>query len=294
MNRSCGVKKRNRLPLGVVIVIITVCLLAPGPRGGAALAGSGDDNLFVGATIMGVLGTAAIMYAIWENMPARRGQERLLNGEFYVGGYLGGAVTPSQDLRYSNGTILNGNGGGPSLTVRSNKFDAGVVVGLKLGYFFRSCPYLGLEGETNYNPSQVPRQRVSLNRVIGGSTQATMPHDDWVNWTLALHIVGRYGFLPDKEVPFGRLQPYAGIGPGFVVNYDEVDSAKNFSLDVMAGVRYMVLKNVSAFVEYKFSQLWDAEIESHAFQASDLTVVRGTAHLDYSSHKFVAGVAYHW
>jgi len=291
MNRSCGVIKRNRLLPGVVIVIITVCLLIPGPRG-AALASSSDDNLFVGATIMGVLGTAAILYAIWENTPARQGKERLLNGEFYVGGYLGGGITPSQDLRYSS-TLLNGIGGGPSVTVRDNNFDAGVVVGLKLGYFFRSVPYLGLEGETNYTPSRVPRQRVSMNRVIGGGSQATMPDNDWVNWTLALHIVARYGFLRDKEVPFGRLQPYVGIGPGLVINYEDVDSAKNFSLDLMTGVRYMLLKNVSAFVEYKFSQVWDAELESHAFQANGVTVF-GTARYDYSSHKFVAGLAYHW
>ncbi len=291
MNRSSGGNKRNRMPLGVVIAIITICFLTPGPQG-AALASSGDDNLAIGATIMGVLGTSAILYCIWENLPGRQGKERLLNGEFYVGGYLGGAITPSQDLRYAS-TLLNGAAGGPSVTVRNNKFDPGMVVGLKLGYFLHSVPYLGLEGETNYNPSPVPRQRVSLNRIIGGSSQATMPNDDWVNWTLALHIVGRYGFLPDKEVPFGRLQPYVGIGPGFVVNYEDVDSAKNFSLDVMAGVRYLLLKNISAFVEYKFSQVWDAEIESHAFQANGTTVV-GTARLDYSSHKFVAGLAYHF
>lgn len=286
MHLLWGEHQKRKL-LGRVVILVTIgCLLTPLPT--PVLASSSDDNLFIGATILGVLGTAAILYTIWENTPARQGKERLLNGEFYAGAYVGGAITPSQDLRY------NHDWGGSPFTVRNNKFDPGVVVGLKLGYFFRSCPYLGLEGETNYNPSQVPHQRVSLNRVIGGSSQATMPHDDWVNWTLALHIVARYGFLPDKEVPFGRLQPYVGIGPGFVINYDEVDSAKNFSLDVMGGVRYMLRKNVSAFVEYKFSQLWDAEIESHAFQANDLTVVRGTAHYDYSSHKFVAGLAYHW
>lgn len=293
MNRVYGKVKKNRMPLGIAIILVVIALITPGPQG-AALASSGDDHLVIGATILGVLATSLIGYGIYENLPSRQGKERLLNGEFYVGGYVGGAITPAQDLRYPDGTTLNGAAGGPRVTVRNNSFDPGVVVGLKLGYFFRSCPYLGLEGETNFNPSQVPRQRVALNRVIGGSSQATMPSDDWVNWTLALHIVGRYGFLPDKEVPFGRLQPYVGIGPGFVINYEEVDSAKNFSLDVMGGVRYMLRKNVSAFVEYKFSQLWDAEIEAHAFQANDLTVVRGTARLDYSSHKFVAGLAYHW
>lgn len=291
MKRVYSKVKQNRMPMAIAIILIAISLITPGPQS-AALASSGDDNLVIGATVLGVLGSAAILYAIWENMPARQGKERFLNGEFYAGGYVGGGITPSQDLRYS-GTLINGNPGGPSVTVRNNKFDAGVVVGLKLGYFFRSCPYLGLEGETNYTPSRVPRQRVTMSNIIGGGNQATMPHDDWVNWTLALHIVARYGFLKDNEVPFGRLQPYVGIGPGFVINYEDVDSAKNFSLDLMAGVRYMLTKHISAFVEYKFSQIWDAQIESHAFQANGQTVV-GTAHYDFSSHKFVACLAYHW
>jgi opacity protein-like surface antigen len=49
------------------------------------------------------------------------------------------------------------------------------------------------------------------------------------------------------------LQPYVGIGPAVIVLYEEVDSAKNFAIDVMAGVRYMFTNNISAFVEYKYN-----------------------------------------
>ena len=166
--------------------------------------------------------------------------------------------------------------------------------GLKLGYFTHTVPYLGLEVESMVNNSYVNRRTLSTSRPIQGFNQAAVPNDFWVNWTTALHIVGRYGFFPDKEVPFGRLQPYVGIGPAFIVLYEEVDSAKNFGIDVMAGLRYMFTKHIGAFVEYKFNHQWAVEIESHPFYLPNGTEGRGMATLDFDCHKVVAGVAYHW
>lgn len=291
-----GGSKISRALWGALILVITVCLSIPGPTPARA-GGSGDNNLTIGAWTLGVIGTSAILYGLWENSPSRQGKERLIPGEFYVGGYLGASLAPSQNLNFSDGvTVNNGvtltNQG--AVTAQNNKFAPAVVGGLKFGYFCHRYPNFGLEIETNYNRSPVRQQTLSLSRPVQGSTFGRFDHDNWVNWTMALHFVGRYGFLRDSEVPFGRLQPYVGIGPGLVVMYDEVDSAKNFAIDVMAGVRYMMLKNVSAFVEYKFSQQFNAEMEAHSFVAPDNSVVRGTATLDYTSHKVVVGVAYHF
>ena len=181
-----------------------------------------------------------------------------------------------------------------SATLFGNKFDTSLTGGVKLGYFFHSIPYLGLEAESSVNNSYVNRRSLSTSRPILGYSQAAVPNDFWINWTTALHIVGRYGFLPDQEVPFGRLQPYVGIGPAIIVLYEEVDSAKNFGIDVMAGVRYMFTKHIGAFVEYKYNHHWAAEIEAHPFYLPNGAEGRGTATLDFDCHKVVAGVAYHW
>jgi opacity protein-like surface antigen len=274
----------------IVALLIVGFLIMPTP----AAAASGDALFWTAMGIFSVFGASAIGYGAWEL--AHPDQPRYFNGEFYAGGYLGVALTPSQDLRYPDGfnlTAVRRTQQG-SITLRNNDFNDGLVGGLKLGYFFHSIPYLGLELDSGANHCSVSRTRLATNRIIQGSNSVTVPNDDWVNWTTALHIVGRYGFLPDGEVPFGHLQPYVGIGPAIVVLYEEVDSAKNFGMDVMAGVRYMITKHISTFFEYKFNYQWDVEIESHPFYLDNGAVGRGTTHFDFATHKVVAGFAYHW
>jgi opacity protein-like surface antigen len=289
-----GRSNRSKWGLGFVILLLTLGFLTPAPTPVLAL----NTNLAIGCTILGLLATPVIAYGVYENLPSRRGKERLLNGEFYAGGYLGAAFTPSQNLRYLDGFSLNNlvstpTNQGPA-TLFSNKFNNSLTGGVKLGYFTHTIPYLGLEVESGVNNSYVNRRTLSLNRPIQGFTQAAVPNDFWVNWTTALHIVGRYGFLPDKEVPFGRLQPYVGIGPAFIVLYEEVDSAKNFGIDVMGGVRYMFTKHISAFVEYKYNHQWGVEIQDHPFYLANGSVGRGVAFIDFDCHKVVMGMAYHW
>jgi opacity protein-like surface antigen len=287
-----GHSRRRKWGLKFVILLLTAAFLMPAPM--PALAASGDAVFWTGMGLFSLLGSTAIAYGIYE---LSRPEERLLNGEFYAGGFLGVAFTPSQDLRYDSLTINTG--GTPttrdgSVTLFNNKFNNSLTGGVKLGYFFHSIPYLGLEGESSVNNSYVRRRTRSLSRPVQGFSQAAVPNDFWINWTTALHIVGRYGFFPDQEVPFGRLQPYVGIGPAVIVLYEEVDSAKNFGIDVMAGLRYMFTKHIAAFVEYKYNRHWAAEIEAHPFYLPNGTEGRGTATLDFDVHKVVAGVSYHW
>jgi len=255
-----------------------------------------NTDLAIGCTILGLLATPMIAYGVYENLPSRRGQERLLNGEFYAGGFLGVAFTPSQNLQFLDGVVLNQgvNGKAGRVTLYNNQFANSLAGGVKFGYFTHTIPYLGLEVESGVNNSYVNRRTLSLSPPIQGATTGTVPNDFWIDWTTALHIVGRYGFLPNQEVPFGRLQPYVGIGPCFSVVYEEVDSAKNFGIDVMAGLRYMITQHISAFVEYKFNYQWAIEIETHPFYLPNGTEGRGMATLDFATHRVVMGLTYHW
>ncbi len=275
-------------------VFLAVVFLMPAPQPARAL----NADLAIGCTILGLLATPVIGYGVWRSLPQNRDHEGYFNGDWYAGGFLGAAFTPSQNLKYPDGFSLNNGVTRPTsqgpATLFGNKFDTSLVGGLKLGYFFHTIPYLGLEVESMVNNSAVGRQHLSTNRPINGATQVTVPNDMWVNWTTALHIVGRYGFLPDEAVPFGRLQPYVGLGPAFIVLYDDLDSAKNFGIDTMAGVRYMITRHIATFMEYKFNYQWDVEMEAHRFYLPDGTIGRGTAHLDFATHKIVFGLEYFW
>jgi len=64
-------------------------------------------------------------------------------------------------------------------------------------------------------------------------------------------LMAHYPFLPDSEVPAGRLNPYVAVGPGILFSGVDVgkglggSSAVNVALVVEAGIRFMCLKNVS-------------------------------------------------
>jgi opacity protein-like surface antigen len=268
-------------------------LLLPGPT---RAADETNNVLYVGVGVVGLLAATAIGYGLYETK-MRPDQPRLLDGEFYGGAYLGASFAPSQDLSYNNGATFN-NGitrtSSQKFKVLNNSFTTGVMGGLKFGYFFKSIPYLGLEGETNVSPNRVRAQARSVSPAVLGSSRVIMPAKDWINWTSALHLVGRYGFFKDSEVPFGRLQPYVGIGPAVVAMYDQEDSAKNFAIDAMAGIRFMMLKNVSAFVEYKYNHQFSPEMEGHQVVVNNFSG-QGTATLSgYDLHRVIFGVTYHW
>ena len=270
--------------------VIALCLTAMLAWEQPAMASSGDTLVVTAVPAAAVIGTAAAGYLYYKNRysqpPGTKGSLGYRGpGEFFVGGFLGGSFIQDATWDYR---------GRLSTKAADMKIDPGITGGIKLGYFFESAPYFGIEAEGSIGNQTQPAQSVRLNPPLLGATAGRVNEQSLLVWTMAFHFLARYGFMPSPEVPFGHLQPYVGLGPGLVVLYAEADSAKNFSLEVEAGLRYMFSRNVGMFVAYKFSQQWQVELESQQLFFANTGTTAPTAAFDFTRHQVVVGLSYHF
>ncbi len=180
--------------------------------------------------------------------------------EMYVEGYIGGAAAANFTSSESH---INA-GISPSVI-------GGVKVGtwfVKEGFAGFNYPdwmkYLGFYTDFSYQNLFLPKQTV-----VSSAPFNVDFHSEGMVATWAFMFAGRYGFFPDSEVPFGRLQPYLAVGPAVMFSSRDLKiitqgpkvftglslgstSSTNIALAVDTGIRYMMLKNVSLDVSFRY------------------------------------------
>jgi opacity protein-like surface antigen len=237
--------------------------------------------------------------------------------EMYLEGYLGGNTAASFDR-----TVRITNNADPADFVTANLPggpNAAVIAGLKLGTWFVPTgflgygypdwmKYFGFYTDFSFHRLDARRQQFGFFDPTGAFVGNADFHSEGTVATWAFMFAARYGFFPDSEVPFGRLQPYVAVGPAvmFSTQRPKLDNGVNFSpgsadstdicLAVDAGLRYMCLKNVSVDLSFKYR---------YAKPSYDYTGFGGTGeegigqvHTTYSPtynlFSFQLGVAYHF
>lgn len=245
-----------------------------------------------------VLGTVALAIAL-VTLPGPAKAEIYFEG--YLGG--GGASTSNAPIKSASNT---GKFGFSSYRVSATTdgIDPYIIGGLKLGTWFVKEGFLGFNYPSwmkylgFYIDFSVQRMNFTQNSGSFGSTATHLMlpglynnftggssfYSEGFATTLAFMFAGRYGFLKDDEVPFGRIQPYVAVGPGImfisqepVLRLNSVNNSNglqwvppfnlapfgigakmgsqtstNVCLAVDAGLRYMMLKNVSLDVSFKY------------------------------------------
>jgi opacity protein-like surface antigen len=264
---------------------------------------------------LGVLFLAAALLAL--PGPAR--------AEMYLEAYLGANTAASFD---KNVKIIDN--ADPADFVTANLPggpNAAVIGGLKLGTWFvptgflgYSYPdwmkYFGFYTDFSFHRLDARKQQFGFFGPAGDFEGNAAFHSEGTVATWAFMFAARYGFFPDSEVPFGRLQPYVAVGPAimFSTQQPKIDnsnigfnpgsaSSVDIALAVDAGLRYMCLKNVSIDLSFKYRYANPSYGYSGGIQRNVMDELVGqglpiTAHTTYSPtydlFSFQLGVAYHF
>ena len=250
--------------------------------------------------------------------------------EMYVEGYIGGNFAASDSSKIATGlnlfpvTFNSGNVNG--------NIDPAFLGGIKLGAWFDQSgvlsginfptwmKYMGFFLDFQYH-------RVDYaQRAQTGSVTNFFPGTFPVNYqfksegaaaTLAFMFAFRYGFMPDKEVPFGRLQPYVAVGPAIMFTWQQptvrvnsvgpialtapfelqpdAEHSTNLALQLEAGCRWMCLKNVSVDVSFKYRMahpIYDYSFNSIFLNPFQSHKAQYSASLNFFSVN--VGAAYHF
>jgi opacity protein-like surface antigen len=242
-----------------------------------------------GWSLAGLALSAALNY-MYRNSPAQRElnyEENLGPGEWYLAAYSGLSYLPPADWQLQSYPRLY-----QGRTAQNITYQPGIVGGLKFGRYFDRYPWLGLEVETSFSRQAIHGGQGTISPPVpGGPPKAILGSDRFYIWATQVNLLARCGFLKDKEIPFGRLQPYVGLGPGFEVMYGTYDSAKNLAIEVQGGLRYMLNYNLAIFGEYKFSCQFDVEYENVFLSKGPPS---GAMSFDVPRHRFIVGVSYHF
>ncbi|WP_447977906.1 outer membrane beta-barrel protein [Candidatus Nitrospira bockiana] len=166
--------------------------------------------------------------------------------ETYIAGQAGVTFPGSfRDVEVSNGDKLS-----------DLKLQNSFMYGLKLGHYFETLPWLGVEAEVFNTTPNVKQQTVTTTKPDGTTTTGTNSGPPRISvLTVAANLVARY--------PGEILQPYVGVGVGSFFSRSHVRSGTldrsvsgtDFGLNALAGLRWMVTENIAVFGEAKYQRV---------------------------------------
>ena len=161
-----------------------------------------------------------------------------------------------------------------------------VVYGGKVGYYFSSVKWLGVETEVFNTTPNDKQQTFTISGPPAFGPPFTIPNSPGASvniLTWATNVVVRY---PGKQ-----FQPYAGVGLGVFFARTKFSGPGGGTdsdnavpgLNVLAGLRYFPMKHLAFFTEYKYTRA--------TFEFPNPAIA---SKFDYSANHFLVGVSYHF
>ncbi len=208
--------------------------------------------------------------------------------ETYIAGQVG--YTVAQDT--TRGKVTNpGLVGLPEGTTVSNtSLNNSLTYGMKLGHYFDSTPWLGVEVESFLTNPHTPQQRITLQAPGVGTILLDETGATNRLIVVAPNLVARY--------QVGAFEPYIGIGPGVFFLHQRQESlmsgapaysqsSTRVGLNTQVGLRYRMTDHVSVFGEWKYNYVRFNLAGQADGPYAGINVVTNL-------HHFVFGVGYHF
>lgn len=215
----------------------------------------------------------------------------------WVGVELGGNFAASPDVKIDTAGL-------PTFTYKSVTVNPSVIAGITIGYDFIKegfagynwpdwMKYFSFATDFTYNRFDMPDQIRDVS-FAGLTGRASFPLVEGYMAAWTFLFMAHYGFLPDSEVPAGRLHPYIGVGPGILFSGIDAGnfgvgnaSSTNIALVTEAGLRFMALKNVSldAAFRYRYAE------PTYSFTTAGVTTDLG---LNAHQFTFLFRTSYHF
>jgi outer membrane protein W len=170
------------------------------------------------------------------------------------------------------------------------KLDGSPLYGMKLGHYFESVRWLGVELETFVTTPHRPQQHIKLGVPGMGTVHYVEPGATNRLIVLSPLLVARYRA--------GSLEPYVGVGPGiFWLHQNQApvtaggraysQSSTGVGLNTQVGLRYRVTDHLSVFAEWKYNY---AKINLPGQADAGHFGINAVVNL----HHAVFGIAYHF
>ena len=208
--------------------------------------------------------------------------------ETYIAGQVG--YTLAQDTargRINDPTYAGLSAGTSVSTVDLNN---SLMYGMKIGRYFESTPWLGLELEGFMTTPNRPQQRLTLG--VPGTGNISVVESGATNRVVVVspNLVLRY--------QAGAVEPYIAVGPGvFFLHQKQLSttpggltysqSNMGYGLNTQVGLRYRLTQHLALFGEWKFN-----------YARVDLSGQADAGHYGINTlvtlHHFVFGVGYHF
>jgi lipid A oxidase len=211
-----------------------------------------------------------------------------VHAETYIAGQFG--FTLAQDTARGRANDPTYAGLPTGTSVSNVNLNNSAMYGVKVGHYFESVPWMGVELEGFVTSPHRPQQRLTL--AVPGSGNINVEEGGATNRLIIVSplLLARY--------QAGAFEPYVGVGPGlFMLHQQQLTSAAGgtaysqsytgIGLNTQVGLRYRLTDLVSMFGEWKFN-----------YARLNLPGQADVGHYGINTvatlHHFVFGIAYHF